>query len=111
MKMHQQVAPPPPPPPGDTESADVDVRDTSGYRAVAAANILTFLAFRVLVFIWLGLKLTVIRDTVTTAVYFMFWAGLIVVAVISFVHFRRLIMTDFFSPRLRPADDMKTKTS
>ena len=71
----------------------------------------TFLAFRVLVFIWLGIKLTVIRDTVTTAVYFMFWAGLIVVAVISFVHFRRLIMTDFFSPRRRPADDNKTKTS
>ena len=109
MKMHQMA---PLPPPGFmSKSADVDVRDTSGYRAVAAANILTFLAFRVLVFIWLGLKLTVIRDTVTTAVYFMFWAGLIVVAVISFVHFRRLIMTDFFSPRRRPADDNTTKTS
>lgn len=86
-------------PSANGEITGYDVRDTSGYRTVAMFNILTFVAFRVLVFLWLGLKLTVIKASVSAPVYVIFWAGLIIVALISFIHFRRLIVTDFFTPR------------
>jgi len=76
----------------------IDIKTTSSYRLVALANIATFFTCRILVFLWLGLRLLVMKTSLAPAIYVMFWSGLAIVAIISVIHFRRLIISDFFTP-------------
>ena len=101
-------------PPGVTALGSLDIVNCCKKWAEESAPVFWPhpVTLRILVFLWLGLRLLVMKTSLAPAIYVMFWSGLAIVAIISVIHFRRLLISDFFTPTsFSNGDCRKDKTS
>jgi len=65
------------------------------YQAVAWLNLLTYMVFRILLFVWFTHKMALIRHELPTSTFAIFFAGFTSVVILSLVNLFRLIKSDF----------------
>jgi len=79
----------------ENDSSSMDVRNTGSYRLVAVLNLLTYIVFRMFLFVWFGNKLWLTRDDMPAYVLAAFTIGFAFIVYISVLNFYRLILADF----------------
>jgi len=77
------------------------------YRAVALLNLLTYMVFRIMLFVWFTHKLATIRSKIPAVTFVVFVTAFVAVVVSSIVNLFRLIQSDF----LRRGKSRKTTSS
>ena len=70
-------------------------QDSNAYQWMAFLNLLTYIVFRILLFVWFANKLWVTRDDMPTYVLGAFTVGFVYIIYISMLNFYRLILADF----------------
>jgi len=83
-------------------------QESGAYRAVAALNLLTYLVFRILLFVWFGNKLWITRDDMPAYVLGSFTLGFFFVVAISLLNLYRLVVADF-CPSEKTEDTQQAK--